>query len=296
MPDPEALVGRTLGHYSILERLGEGGMGVVFRARDTRLGRLAALKIMRPDRVADEDRRRLFVREARAASALNHPNILTIYEIDTDAGVDYIAMEYVEGGTLADLVAHGPIPADRALRLASQVADALAAAHAAGVVHRDLKPSNIMLAAGERVKVVDFGLARFAGAALPTEETVGTLASDGAVVGTVPYMSPEQAAGAPRTHGATCSASARSCTRCWRAGARSPATPRSASWRRSCGTRQRRLRASPPTWPDSSSAASARTSPGGSSPRPSSRPPSTRASRRSPGGRDRRSRCCRSRT
>jgi len=195
MVDHGELTGRTLGHYAVLERLGEGGMGVVFKARDTRLGRFAALKIMRADRVADEDRRRLFAREARAASALNHPNILTIYEIDTDAGVDYIAMEYVEGGTLADLVACGPVPADRALRLASQVADALAAAHAAGVVHRDLKPSNIMLAAGERVKVVDFGLARFAGAALPTEETVGTLASDGAVVGTVPYMSPEQAAG-----------------------------------------------------------------------------------------------------
>ena len=189
--------GARLGRYEIVAPLGAGGMGEVYKARDTRLGRLAALKVMRPDWAADADRRRHLVREARTASSLNHPNILTIYEIDADQGVDYIAMEYVGGGTLADLMASGPLPARRALRLAAQVADALAAAHEAGIVHRDLKPSNIMLAAEDRVKVVDFGLAKLGGPALSTAETVETIAPTGTVVGTVPYMSPEQAAGRP---------------------------------------------------------------------------------------------------
>ena len=156
----ETLTGRTVGHYLILGVLGEGGMGVVYQARDTRLGRLAALKMMRADWAGEPDQRRRFVREARTASSLNHPNILTIYEIDADGGQDYIAMEYVEGGTLADVMKAGPLEAERALRVAAQVADALEAAHAASIVHRDLKPSNIMMAAGDRVKVVDFGLAK----------------------------------------------------------------------------------------------------------------------------------------
>jgi len=123
--EPDTLTGRTVGHSLILGRLGEGGMGVVYQARDTRLDRLAALKVMRPDWAGDPDRRRRFVREAQAASALNHPNILTIYEIDADAGVDYIAMEFVAGGTLADIMKSGPLAAERALRLTVQVADAL---------------------------------------------------------------------------------------------------------------------------------------------------------------------------
>jgi serine/threonine protein kinase len=142
-------------------------MGVVYKARDTRLGRPVALKVMRAEWMDDAERQRRLVREAQTASALNHPNILTIYEIDTEGAVTYIAMEYIAGGTLADLLAAGPLPADRALRLIAQVADALAAAHAAGIVHRDLKPSNIMLAAEDRVKVVDFGVAKLAGPALP---------------------------------------------------------------------------------------------------------------------------------
>jgi len=125
---------------------------------------------MRPESMDNADRRRRLVREAQAASALNHPNILTIYEIDTEGGVTYIAMEYIAGGTLAELIASGPLPADRALRLAAQVADALAAAHAAGIVHRDLKPSNIMVAGEDRVKVVDFGLAKLAGPAVATSD------------------------------------------------------------------------------------------------------------------------------
>jgi len=190
-----ALTGRTLGHYEILELLGEGGMGAVYKARDTRLGRLAAVKIMRPDRAGDSEQKRRFLREAQTASALNHPHILTIYEIDADAGLDYIAMEFLSGGTLADAIACGPLHAERALRLAAQVADALAAAHAAGIVHRDLKPANIMMSAEDRVKVVDFGLAKPIEPAPHTAVTAEALTAEGTIVGTAAYMSPEQAAG-----------------------------------------------------------------------------------------------------
>jgi serine/threonine-protein kinase len=188
--------GTRLGPYEVLARLGEGGMGEVYQARDTRLGRLAALKVIRGDWEADPDRRRRFVREAQSASALNHPGILTIYEIDAIGGLDYIAMEYVAGGTLADILRSGPLGQDRALRIAAQVADALEAAHAASIVHRDLKPSNIMVAAGDRVKVVDFGLAKLV-AASAADETTEALTVQGQAVGTTPYMSPEQAAGRP---------------------------------------------------------------------------------------------------
>ncbi len=192
---PEAFVGRTLGHYLILGRLGEGGMGMVYRAHDTRLGRDVALKVMRPDWGGDPSRRQRFIREAQAASALNHPNILTIYEIDADAGVDFMTIELVPGGTLADLLRAGPVPVERALSIVAQVADALSASHAASIVHRDLKPSNIMMAADGRVKVVDFGLAKVVDTGGPADETVAALTGHGTVVGTTPYMSPEQAAG-----------------------------------------------------------------------------------------------------
>lgn len=188
---------RAIGRYELLETLGEGGMGVVYKARDTRLGRLVALKVMRADKSGDAGRRRRFLREARAASALNHPGILTIYEIGEENGVDYIAMEYVDGGTLADLLDGGPLPAERALRLAAQVVDALSAAHAARIVHRDLKPSNLMVSADDRVKVVDFGLAKPVEPALSEETTTDALTAAGVAVGTLPYMSPEQAAGRP---------------------------------------------------------------------------------------------------
>ena len=123
--------GTRLGPYEVLAKLGEGGMGEVYQARDTRLGRLAALKVIRADWAADPDRHRRFIREAQSASALNHPNILTIYEIGTAGDLDYIAMEYVAGGTLADILREGPVGQDRAFRIAAQVADALEAAHAA---------------------------------------------------------------------------------------------------------------------------------------------------------------------
>jgi serine/threonine-protein kinase len=190
-----ALVGRTLGHHLVLELLGEGGMGVVYKAKDTRLGRPVALKVMRPEWSEDACYQRRLEREAQAASALNHPNILTIYEIGTEGAVTYIVMEFIAGGTLADVLAAGALPAERALRLGAQVADALAVAHAAGIVHRDLKPSNIMLAAKDRVKVVDFGIAKVVGAAVPTGEVGTALTASGSILGSAPYMSPEQAAG-----------------------------------------------------------------------------------------------------
>jgi eukaryotic-like serine/threonine-protein kinase len=190
-------VAESIGPHEIIAPLGEGGMGAVYKARDSRLGRIVALKVVRPEWTGDAERTRRFIQEARTASALNHPNIVTIYEIGVDHEVDYIAMEFVDGETLAEIVARGPLPEERALRLVGQVADALSAAHAAGIVHRDLKPSNIMVATGDRVKVVDFGLAKLVESASAPDETADVMTVAGAVVGTAPYMSPEQAEGRP---------------------------------------------------------------------------------------------------
>jgi formylglycine-generating enzyme required for sulfatase activity/predicted Ser/Thr protein kinase len=192
----------AIGRYEILEKLGEGGMGVLYRARDTRLGRTVALKLLRPESHQDPERRERFFREARAASALNHPNIVTVYDVDTAPdGSDYIAMEHVEGRSLDRRLAEGPLPVDEALRHAIEIAQALAAAHAAGIVHRDLKPANVMLTRSGQVKVLDFGLAKLvAPAEGMSAESAETLTRDqatrtGVVLGTPAYMSPEQARG-----------------------------------------------------------------------------------------------------
>jgi TolB-like protein len=192
---PDALVGRTLGHHLVLDRIGAGGMGVVYRARDTRLDRVVALKVLACGALADEGRRRRFVQEARAASALNHPNIVTIHEISTDEGVDFIAMEHVAGGTLADRIAHTHLPLKEALRLAVEIASALGAAHAAGIIHRDLKPSNILLTPEGHAKLVDFGLAKLCAPTGSGADTVEALTATGTIVGTPAYVSPEQATG-----------------------------------------------------------------------------------------------------
>src|ERR1700758_4521347 len=154
------MIGKTVAHYQILEKLGEGGMGVVYKARDTHLDRLVALKVLPPEKVADAERKRRFVQEAKSASALNHPNIITIYDIASDNGIDFIAMEYVPGKALNQLISRKGLPLGEALRYGVQIADALAAAHAAGIIHRDLKPGNVMVTESGLVKILDFGLAK----------------------------------------------------------------------------------------------------------------------------------------
>ena len=194
------MIGRQLQQYQIVEKLGEGGMGVVWRARDTRLDRDVALKLL-PERIADDLGRERFFREAKSASSLSHPNIVTIYEIDSDAGVDFIAMELIRGETLAQRLRRGALDISAALTLAIQIADALACAHRAGIIHRDLKPGNIMITDDGALKVLDFGLAKL-GAASPDTDAAETptfapLTVTGLAVGTPDYMSPEQALGDP---------------------------------------------------------------------------------------------------
>jgi len=192
--------GSRLGPHEIIAPLGQGGMGEVYRARDTRLGREVAIKILPPILASDRERLRLLEHEARAASALNHPNIVTIYEIGQEGATSYISMELVQGSSLRDLVLEGAVPLRRLLSIAAQTADGLAKAHAAGIVHRDLKPENLMVSSDGFVKILDFGLAKL----VPTETESPDEASTsshaelaGGVAGTVGYMSPEQASGKP---------------------------------------------------------------------------------------------------
>ncbi len=199
------MIGRTLGHYRIDSKLGEGGMGVVYRAFDTHLDRAVAIKVLRPDATASPDRKRRFVQEAKSASALNHPGIVHIYDIDTanlpDGPTDFIAMEFVPGKTLDQYIGKSGLSLKDALKYGIQIADALARAHAAGIVHRDLKPANIIVADDGRVKLLDFGLAKLtevidgdpegATATMAAQGTPQT--EEGAILGTVAYMSPEQA-------------------------------------------------------------------------------------------------------
>ncbi len=198
------MIGQSIAHYTIVDKLGEGGMGVVYKARDAHLDRFVALKVLPPEKVADPERKRRFVQEARAASALNHPNIVHIYDISSADGVDFIAMEYVSGRTLDRLIERKGLRLNEALGYSMQIADALAKAHAVGVVHRDLKPSNIMINDDGIVKVLDFGLAKLTEvlakdgehASTLTAEGVGeALTEKGVILGTVAYMSPEQASG-----------------------------------------------------------------------------------------------------
>ena len=180
--------GQTLSHYRVLDKLGGGGMGVVYKALDTKLNRHVALKFLPPELTRDDDARERFILEAQAASALDYPNICTIHEIDiTPEGQQFIAMAYYEGETLKKRIARGPLPVEEALDVAIQVAQGLIEAHAADIVHRDIKPANVMLTKNGLVKIVDFGIAKLLGVTGPTE--VGT------IMGTVSYMSPEQVSG-----------------------------------------------------------------------------------------------------
>jgi predicted Ser/Thr protein kinase len=213
MNPPDALIGRTLKHYAVEEWLGQGGMGVVYRALDTKLRRPVAIKLLRPDLVADPDRRARFVQEARAAASLNHPAIAQIYDIDEADGDLFIAMEYVDGRTVSRLIADAELDLLSAVEIALQVAEGLAKAHAQGLIHRDIKSDNIMVTSDGHAKLLDFGLAKLfdagpdgAGGAMATisgptvTQTMGgpaaaTQTMAGTVRGTINYMSPEQARG-----------------------------------------------------------------------------------------------------
>src|SRR5437660_4921264 len=152
-------IGDRLLHYRIVGKIGEGGMGHVYQAEDTKLGRLVALKFLPPETVRDDKAKQRLMREARAASALNHPNIVTIYSIDEQDGLDFIVMEYVSGETLKEVVQRGAITFPQVLEIGEQIADALAAAHSLKIIHRDIKPANILLTGRGQAKVLDFGLA-----------------------------------------------------------------------------------------------------------------------------------------
>ena len=199
--DVDPLIGQTLSHYRIVEKLGGGGMGVVYKAEDSRLHRPVALKFVTEGLASDAEALSRFQGEARTASALNHPHICTVYDIGEQDGRSFIAMEYLEGATLKDRLAAGPLGLDTVLRLGIQIADALEAAHTAGVIHRDIKPANIFIGPRDRVKVLDFGLAemRVAGTPQPEVTTIAG-ARQGVVTGTAAYMAPEQARGEAVDH------------------------------------------------------------------------------------------------
>src|SRR5450755_3822899 len=196
------MTGETLGHYHILGKIGAGGMGEVYRARDSKLGREVALKVLPPDMARDPERLARFQREARAVAALNHPHIVTIYSVEELDGVHFLTMELVEGQSLDRRISENGLPLDQIVEIASALADSLAAAHEKGIVHRDLKPANVMVTGDGRVKVLDFGLAKDVSAEKSGDATLTSAGHTqaGMVMGTPAYMSPEQTSGRPLDH------------------------------------------------------------------------------------------------
>jgi serine/threonine protein kinase len=198
------MIGKTILHYKITEQLGKGGMGEVYQAKDTKLGRDAAIKVLPEEFAQDADRVARFRREAKLLASLNHPNIAAIYGLEEEDGTNFLVMELVEGSTLDDRIKSGPIPIEEALKLGLQIAEALEAAHEKGVIHRDLKPANIKVTPDGKVKVLDFGLAKaFTGEQadqnLSNSPTLSDAATQqGVILGTAAYMSPEQARGGGR--------------------------------------------------------------------------------------------------
>jgi serine/threonine protein kinase len=216
--------GTRLGSHEIVAPIGPGGMGEVYRAKDTRLDRTVAIKILPEHLSSNPHRRERFEREARAISALNHPHICTLHDIGHQEGIDYLVMEYVQGETLADRLRKGPLSREQVLQYAIQIADALNTAHRHGVIHRDLKPGNIMLTKSG-AKLLDFGLAKVAETASVASVTVlatqtTPLTGEGIILGTLQYMAPEQLEGKERMRELICSPSALFCMRWLRGGRR----------------------------------------------------------------------------